>query len=452
MEEPMRFTRPISIATFGALLILAGCQDEQAPQGGFSFPPPQVAVITAKAEDVPITNDLPGRIAATRTAEVRPRATGIVIERVFEQGSQVKEGDVLYRIDPASFQVQVDSAEATLRRAKAVQAQAKNDTVRQEQLKKSNVASAQAYDDAIAKLAQADADVAIAEAGLATAKLNLQYTEVKAPISGRIGRALITEGALVSANGTENLATIQQLDPVYADFTQSATDLMRLRKALEDGDLMADNNSADVKLMLDDGSAYPHSGKLLFSEAAVDETTGQVTLRGEFPNPDGDLLPGMYVRVQIEQGIEKGAVLVPQQAVQRDASGTALVYVVSADNKAGTRPVRVGRASGTRWVITDGLKDGEKIIVEGFQKVQPGGEVVPAEWDPNAAANAGKQPAEGGAAEAGKDAKAEGGEGAAPTGEAGKDAKAAGGEGAAPTGEAGKAEGGEDAAKTEQAK
>ncbi|MFB9789186.1 efflux RND transporter periplasmic adaptor subunit [Shinella granuli] len=427
MEEPMRFTRPISIATFGALLILAGCQDEQAAQGGFAFPPPQVAVITVKAEDVPITNDLPGRIAATRTAEVRPRATGIVIERIFEQGSQVKEGDVLYRIDPAPFQVQVDSAEATLRRARAVQAQARNTAERQEQLRKSNVASVQTYDDAVAQLAQADADVAIAEASLATAKLNLEYTEVKAPISGRIGRALITEGALVSANGTENLATIQQLDPVYADFTQSATDLIRLRKALQDGALMADNNSADVKLVLDDGSAYPHSGKLLFSEAAVDETTGQVTLRGEFPNPDGDLLPGMYVRVQIEQGIEKNAVIVPQQAVQRDSSGSALVYVVSADNKAGTRSVRVGRAIGTNWVIPDGLKDGEKIIVEGFQKVQPGGEVVPTEWNPNAGAKADQPAAEGGAAEAG-------------------DA------GAAQTGEAGTAEGGEDAAKAEQAK
>lgn len=424
----MRFTRPISIATLGALLILAGCNDEQQQGGGSAFPPPQVAVITVKAENVPITNDLPGRIAATRVAEVRPRVSGIVVERVFEQGSQVKEGDVLYRIDPAPFQVQVDSAEATLRRAEAVQTQARVDSERQEQLKKSNVASAQAYDDAIAKLAQADAEVAIAQAGLETARLNLQYADVKAPISGRIGRALITEGALVSANGTENLATIQQLDPVYADFTQSATDLIRLRKALEDGALMADNNSADVRLMLDDGTEYPHPGKLLFSEAAVDETTGQVTLRGEFPNPDGYLLPGMYVRVLIEQGIEKGAVLVPQQAVQRDSSGGALVYVVSADNKAGVRNVRVGRASGTRWVITEGLKDGEKIIVEGFQKVQPGGEVVPSDWNPNASADAQKAAAEGG------EAKADG-------------AKA----GDAKAGEAGKAEGG-DAAKTEQAK
>lgn len=381
----MRFTRPISIATLGALLLLAGCQDEQAPQAGFAFPPPQVGVVTVEASAVPVTNDLPGRIAATRTAEVRPRVSGIVVERVFEQGSIVRQGDVLYRIDPAPFQVQVDSAEATLRRAEAVQLQARQAAERQEQLKKSNVASAQQYDDAVAKLAQADADVAIAQAGLATARLNLEYAAVKAPISGRIGRALITEGALVSANGAENLATIQQLDPVYADFTQPATDLIRLRKALQEGALIDDANSTGVKLLLDDGTAYPHDGRLLFSEAAVDASTGQVTLRGEFPNPDGDLLPGMYVRVLIEQGVEKDAILVPQQAVQRDSSGKAQLYVVNAENKADLRQVVVGRAVGTQWVVTDGLKSGEKVIVEGFQKVQPGGEVVPADWKPVAA-------------------------------------------------------------------
>ncbi|MCF3641246.1 efflux RND transporter periplasmic adaptor subunit [Rhizobium sp. TRM95111] len=383
----MRLPRPFTIVSMTSLLLLAGCQQEEQAAAGGGFPPPQVAVITTATEDVPITNELPGRIAATRVAEVRPRVSGIVVERVFEQGSRVEQGDVLYRIDPAPFQVQVDSAEATLRRAKAVRMQAQTAADRQEQLHKSNVASAQQYDDAVAQLAQADADVAIAEAGLATAQLNLEYADVTAPISGRIGRALITEGALVSASGTENLATIQQLNPVYADFTQSATDLIRLRKALEDGDLMAENNSADVKLLLDDGTEYPHRGRLLFSEAAVDATTGQVTLRGEFPNPDGDLLPGMYVRVQIEQGVERNAVLVPQQAVQRDASGSAQVFVVSADNKAGVRPVRVGRAIDTRWVVTDGLTAGEKIIVEGFQKVQPGGEVVPADWKPDAAAD-----------------------------------------------------------------
>ena len=395
----MRLPRAISILTMTSLLVLAGCQDEQQPgqAGAAAFPPPQVAVITAAAEDVPITNELPGRIAATRVAEVRPRISGILVERVFEQGSMVKEGDVLYRIDAAPFQVQVDSAEATLRRARAVQLQAQQAADRQDRLRQSNVASAQQFDDAVAQLAQAEADVAIAEAGLATAKLNLEYAEVKAPISGRIGRALITEGALVSATGTDNLATIQQLDPVYADFTQSATDLIRLRKALEDGDLMAENDSADVKLLLDDGTEYPHPGKLLFSEAAVDETTGQVTLRGEFPNPDGDLLPGMYVRVMIEQGVQKNAVLVPQQAVQRDSAGNAQVFVVSADNKAGVRQVKTGRAIGTNWVVTEGLTNGEKVIVEGFQKVQPGGEVVPADWQPQAAAPEGdeQQPAAG---------------------------------------------------------
>ncbi len=397
----MRLNRPIMFATLGALLILAGCQEEQQGQQGGGMPPAQVGIITTQAEDVPITNDLPGRIAATRTAEVRPRVSGIVVERVFQQGSVVKEGDVLYRIDPAPFRVQVESAEGTLRRARAVQMQARTAADRQEQLRKSNVASQQQYDDAIAQLAQADADVAIAEAGLASARLNLEYADVKAPITGRIGRALITEGALVSANSSENLATIQQLDPVYADFTQSATDLIRLRKALEEGDLIDDGNQADVKLLMDDGSHYAHPGKLLFSEAAVDETTGQVTLRGEFPNPDGDLLPGMYVRVLIEQGIERNAIAVPQQAVQRDTSGKAQLYVVSSENKAELRQVTVGRAIDTRWVITDGLKPGEKVVVEGFQKIQPGGDVAPADWKPEGEQAAQNAPA--GAGEAASD-------------------------------------------------
>lgn len=392
MEPEMRMNRPILAATVAGLMIISGCQKEDSEkQAAPSYPPPQVSVITTKTETLPITNDLPGRIAATRISEVRPRATGIVIERVFEQGSHVNAGDVLYRIDPAPFKVQVESAEGTLRRAKAVQLQAKQAGDRQEQLKKSGVATGQNYDDAIAQLAQADADVAIAEAGLATAQLNLQYTDVTAPISGRIGRALITEGALVSANGSENLATIQQLDPVYADFTQSAMDLIRLRKALQDGALANGKNEAKVNLVMDDGSAYPHAGKLLFSEAAVDETTGQVTLRGEFPNPDGDLLPGMYVRVIVEQGVEKDAIAVPTQAVQRDTSGNAQVYVVKEDKTAELRTVSAGTVLGDQWIIRDGLKAGEKVIVEGFQKVRPGAPVEPADWK-----TAGAAPAAGG--------------------------------------------------------
>ncbi len=384
METTMRMNRLILTAAAASLALLAGCQKQEEQQAAPAYPPAQVAVVTTKAEELPIINELPGRIAATRVAEVRPRVSGIVVERVFEQGSVVKQGDVLYRIDPAPFQVQVDSAAATLERAKAVQLQARQTADRQEQLRKANAASLQAYDDAVAQLAQADADVAGATAGLATAELNLQYASVTAPISGRIGRALITEGALVSANGTENLATIQQLDPVYADFTQPATDLIRLRKALQDGQMMTDKNEATVQLILDDGTPYDKKGKLLFSEAAVDETTGQVTLRGEFPNPDNDLLPGMYVRVQIQQGVEKNAIAVPQQAVQRNAGGQSLVYVVSADNKVEFRTIILGRTIGNRWQVASGLKPDEKVIVEGFQKIGPGSPVVPSEWDPNA--------------------------------------------------------------------
>ncbi|SER82093.1 efflux RND transporter periplasmic adaptor subunit [Rhizobium sp. NFR03] len=373
--------------TLAALLIsaafLSACQQEEEKAQSQPAPPPsEVAVVTTKTEELPITNELPGRIAATRTAEVRPRVSGIVVARVFEQGTTVQQGDVLYRIDPAPFQVQVDSAEATLARAKAVQNQARITAERQEQLRRSNVATQQNFDDAVAQLAAADADVAIAEAGVASARLSLQYTNVTAPITGRIGRALITEGALVSQSGTENLATIQQLDPVYADFTQTATDVIRLRKALQDGQLMTDANEAAAQLLLDDGTPYPEKGRLLFSEAAVDETTGQITLRGEFANPNGDLLPGMYVRGLIQQGIERNAIAVPQQAIQRDTAGKALVYVVNGESKVEIRPVTTSRVVGDRWVVSNGLKPDEKIIVEGFQKIGPGAPVKAVDWNP----------------------------------------------------------------------
>jgi membrane fusion protein (multidrug efflux system) len=387
----MKINRVVSYVLLCALGLLASCEEKKAPQQAFAFPPSAVSVITTVAEPLPITNDLPGRIAPTQISEVRPRVSGIVIQRVFQQGSMVKEGDVLYRIDPEPFKVQVASAEATLARARASQLQARQQADRQREMKKSNVTSAQAVEDAIANLAIADADVAAAEAGLSSAKLNLRYADVTAPISGRIGRAQITEGALVSGNGTENLATIQQLDPVYADFTQPAADLIRLRKALESGGVMSPKGDAPVRLMLDDGSIYEHPGKLLFSEATVDATTGQVTLRGQFPNPEGDLLPGMYVRVLIEQGVEKNAIAVPQQAVQRDSAGKAQVYVVTADNTAQIRPVVVARAVDDRWVISQGLKPGEKVVVEGFQKIGPGAKVVPSEWK---ADKAGKTAAE----------------------------------------------------------
>jgi membrane fusion protein, multidrug efflux system len=387
----MRFQNISGLFVGVAMAALVACQGEaMAQQPG--MPPSAVGIVTVGAEDIPIINDLPGRIAPTRLAEVRPRVSGIVVARVFEQGAQVKQGDVLYKIDPAPFQVQVDSAEATLRRAKATQLLARNTADRQEQLRKSNVASAQNFDDAAGQLAQADADVAVAEAGLAQAKLNLQYSSVTAPISGRIGRALITEGALVSSTGSENLATIQQLDPIYADFTQPAGDLIRLRKALQDGKLMTGANEAKVMLSLDDGTEYDQPGRLLFSEAAVDETTGQVTLRGEFPNPKGDLLPGMYVRVKIEQGVEKGAIAIPQQAVQRDAGGQASVYVVNAENKVEARRITVERTVGQRSVISKGLNAGDKVIADGFQKTGPGATVNPQPWTPIDASQADAAP------------------------------------------------------------
>lgn len=372
------------IAAISLLALLAACDQggDAAPAGhAGGMPPAAVSVVTVAAEPIPIRNELPGRIAPTRIAEVRPRVSGIIVERVFEQGSMVKQGDVLYRIDPEPFRLQVASARATLQRAEAARLQARQEADRQKELRERNVASRQQYDNAVALLAQADADVAAARAGLAAAELDLEYAEVKAPISGRIGRALITEGALVGTNGGENLATIQQLDPVYADFTQSANQLLELRRALKVGALTSSNpGEATVRLLMDDGSEYPHAGRLLFSEAAVDATTGQVTLRGEFPNPDGDLLPGMYVRVVIEQGIQPNAIAVPQQAVQRDAGGQAQVYVVTGDGSAELRAVQAGRALGDRWVIDRGLNPGDRVVVEGFQKIRPGAKVAPQAW------------------------------------------------------------------------
>ncbi len=377
-----RLLKPALIA-IGALAFLSACNEngQNAAKGPPAMPPTPVSVTSVQPEDLPITNELPGRIAPTRIAEVRPRVSGIVIERVFEQGSFVKEGDVLYRIDPAPFKVEVDRAKATLARAEAAQMQARQLADRQQELRDRNISSAQQLESAIASLAQSDADVASARAGVAAAELNLHYADVRAPISGRIGRALITEGALVGANSAAALATIQQLDPVYADFTQSSNAMMELRRKLKLGALSsADPGEARVHLLFDDGTPYDHSGRLLFSEAAVDAMTGQVTLRGEFPNPDGDLLPGMYVRVLIEQGIQPNAIAVPQQAVQRDAGGNAQVYVVKPDKTVELRGVSVGRVLNNRWVVDKGLNAGDQIVVEGFQKLRPGATVAPQTW------------------------------------------------------------------------
>ncbi|WGF87961.1 efflux RND transporter periplasmic adaptor subunit [Marinivivus vitaminiproducens] len=369
------------------LLALAACSESGSEEssGAAAPPPTEVGVVTATAGPLPVTNELPGRIAPTRIAEVRPRVSGIIVERVFEQGSMVEAGDVLYRIDPEPFRVQVENAEGTLKRAEAGQLQARQEADRQTQLRQRGVASDQAYDNAVGALAQADADVAIAHANLAAARLDLEYADVKAPISGRIGRAMITEGALVNANSADQvLAIIQQLDPVYADFTQSANQLLQLRRALDVGALTsADPGEASVRLLMDDGSDYGYGGRLLFSEATVDATTGQITLRGEFPNTNGDLLPGMYVRVQIQQGLQANAIAVPQRAVQRDTAGRAQLYIVKDDSTTELRTVTAGRVVGQQWVIDAGLEAGERVVVEGFQKIRPGIQVSAQEWSPD---------------------------------------------------------------------
>ncbi|RMC38000.1 efflux RND transporter periplasmic adaptor subunit [Paracoccus alkanivorans] len=341
------------------------------------LPPAEVSVQTLRPEPLPVINELPGRVAATRTAEVRPRIGGIVVSRVFEQGSAVKAGDILYKIDPAPYAVRVASAEATLARAEASRKNAEDQLRRTEQLRERRVTAGVELDNATTVLAQAEADVAIARASLQEAELNFGYTDVTAPIDGVVGRALVTEGALVNAE-TDVMATIQQLDPVYVDVTQSSSDLFALRRARDAGTLMMETSEeAQVQLIFDDGTEYAHPGKLLFSEASVDSTTGQITLRAEFPNPDGDLLPGLYVRARIEQAVRENALAVPQMAVQRDQSGQSYVYVLKDADTVERRDIRLGQTVGNRWLIEDGLAAGDKVVVEGAQKLYPDAKVVP---------------------------------------------------------------------------
>lgn len=370
-----------SLLTLTAMGTATGAR---AQEGMPAMPPAAVGVIDLKAHAIPVVSELPGRVAATRVSEVRARVSGILQERVFEQGALVQQGDVLYRIDPKLFRVRVASAEAALRRAEATRDNAKVQLDRQKTLRERNVATGVEYDTASVNLAQAEADVALQQAALEEARINLEYTEVRAPITGIIGGALVTEGALVTADGTSSLALIQQIDPVYADFTQSAQDLLALRRAVNEGRLQSPApGQASVELVFDNGDVYREKGKLLFSSANVDSTTGQVTLRAEFPNNGGDLLPGMYVRVKIEQAVRQDAITVPQRAVTRTQDGRAQVYVVDADNIAKLRDVELGQALGQEWVVESGLKQGEKLVVDGVQKVQPDAKVAPEPWAPN---------------------------------------------------------------------
>jgi len=364
---------------------LSACNE---PQSAPSVAPPQVSVVTLEASPRPYVRELPGRIAPTRVAEVRARVGGIVLERTFQQGADVRAGDVLYRIDPVRFEVERDAAQAALDKAQAVLDQTELQAKRVEKLINGQAASQAQYETAVATWRQAQADVAARKADLARTRLELDYTVVRSPIGGRIGRALVTEGALVGVGEATHLATVQQLDNVYADFTQSAAELQQLRRDLESGELtQVAPDAAKVNLVFEDGTVYSRPGKLLFSDASVDPSTGQVTLRGEFPNPKGELLPGMYVRVQIEQGTDGDALAVPQQAVQRSDAGGSEVFVLGADRRALRQPVRLGRAIDGESFVLDGLKPGDRIVVEGFQKFSSGDVVDPVAWQQTRTAN-----------------------------------------------------------------
>jgi membrane fusion protein (multidrug efflux system) len=362
--------------------LLAGCGEPHvavaaAPQAT----EPDVSIVTVKPQALAMVRELPGRIAPTRVSDVRPRVSGIVVQRLFNQGSEVKAGDTLYKIDPRPFEVEVQSSEAALARAKATLEQATQHANRIATLTSQRAAPEAKNEEAIASLRQAEADLAGRKADVARARLNLDYATIRAPIDGIVGAALVSEGALVVQNETAGLATIQQLDPIYADFTQSVTELNQLRRALESGELdRISQDAMKVRLVLDDGAIYPLTGKLLFSDAKVDAHTGQVTLRGEFPNPKRELLPGMYVRVRIEQGIDSDAIAVPQQAIQRNVGGGSEVFVVKEDNLVAVQPVRTGSIQDGQWFVTEGLKAGDTVVVEGFQKFAAGDKVRPQAW------------------------------------------------------------------------
>jgi membrane fusion protein (multidrug efflux system) len=357
--------------------LLSSCGKSEAPAAakgaGGAQPAPEVTVVTLQPRQVVLTTELAGRTSAFRIAEVRPQVSGILKERVFREGSTVAAGAALYRIDPATYAAEVERAQAALAKAEANVATARLKAERYEELVTIDAVSKQARDDAAVALKQAEADVAAARAALAAAKINLGYTTVTAPIGGQIGRSALTPGALVTANQATALATIQQLDPIYVDVTQSSADLMRMRRDLAAGVLKsAGPDQARVKLLLEDGSAYPLEGRLQFSEVSVDPASGSVTLRAVFPNPKQLLLPGMYVRAVLEEGVRENALAVPQQGITRDARGNAMALVVAADGTVQQRVVRADRALGAQWLVSDGLAAGDRVIVEGLQKVRPG--------------------------------------------------------------------------------
>ncbi len=368
--------------TLALSALLAGCSQGSAPPAGpaAGMPPAQVGVVTVSPGDVGLIAELPGRLESSRVAQVRARAAGILQKQLFQEGSEVKAGQALFQIDPSPYEATFASAQATLAKAEANLMQVSAQAERYKPLVEAKAISQQEFVSAQAAQKQAEADVAIGRATVQSARINLNYASITAPISGRIGRALVTEGALVGQGEATQLAVIQQIDPIYVNFTQSAAEVMKLRRAMETGQLKrASSQAASVRVVLEDGTEYPRAGKLMFSDLTVDATSGQITLRAEVPNPGAALLPGLFVRVRLEQAQASNAIKLPQQAVTRSPQGDS-VMVVSADGKVLSRPVKVGGQQDGQWVILDGLKAGEQVMVDGFQKLRGSAPVNAQPW------------------------------------------------------------------------
>ncbi|WP_421160537.1 efflux RND transporter periplasmic adaptor subunit [Aeromonas dhakensis] len=384
--------RSVGLALLASGLLTACGEQGPAQQGPGAMPLAAVDVVTLHTAPLQLTTELTGRSAPLRVAEVRPQVSGIILKRLFTEGSDVKAGQLLYQIDPAVYQAAVASAKANLAKAQANEQSARLKAKRYAELVKVKAISSQEYDDADAAWKQQLAEIGAAKAALQSANINLAYTRITAPISGRIGKSAVTEGALVTAQQADSLTSIQQLDPMYVDVRQSTADLLRLKRQVAAGKLTQDEQKgARVSFQLEDGSTYGEEGSLQFSDVTVDETTGMVTLRVIVPNPHQLLLPGMFMRATLQEGERAEGLLVPQTAVTRTPKGGATVMVVTADNKVELREVQLGRIVGSDWVVESGLKAGERVIVAGLQKVKPGVVVAPAEQ--GAAAQSAQAPA-----------------------------------------------------------
>ncbi|WP_318375864.1 multidrug efflux RND transporter periplasmic adaptor subunit AcrA [Enterobacter sp.] len=374
MNKNRGFTPLAVVLMLSGSLALTGCDDKPAQQQG-AGQAPEVGIVTLKSEPLQITTELPGRTSAYRIAEVRPQVSGIILKRNFTEGSDIEAGVSLYQIDPATYQASYESAKGDLAKAQAAAKIAQVTLNRYQKLIGTNYISQQDLDTAQADAMQANAAVVAAKAAVETARINLAYTKVTSPISGRIGKSAVTEGALVQSGQATALATVQQLDPIYVDVTQSSNDFLRLKQELESGKLKQENGKAKVELVASNGEKLPQTGTLEFSDVTVDQTTGSITLRAIFPNPNHSLLPGMFVRARLEEGVNPNALLVPQQGVTRTPRGDASVMVVGEGDKVEQRQITATQAIGDKWLVTDGLKTGDRVIVTGLQKVRPGAQV-----------------------------------------------------------------------------